>query len=132
MHLNPGLTALVGENDTGKTAVIDALRLVLGTRDQEYLRIDSTDFHQPPNGGNRVNQILIRCTFEGLTPQDRGAFAEYLTYRKTGDSNDSVLCVTCIPQRKEKEGASRRYLPVEWRSGADGDGTLPSPAPEPC
>jgi len=31
LSLNPGLTALVGENDAGKTAVIDALRLVLGT-----------------------------------------------------------------------------------------------------
>jgi predicted ATP-dependent endonuclease of OLD family len=39
LPLEPGLTALVGENDNGKTAVIDALRLVLGTRDQESFRI---------------------------------------------------------------------------------------------
>ncbi len=37
LPLKPGLTALVGENDGGKTAVIDALRLVLGTRDQELI-----------------------------------------------------------------------------------------------
>ena len=29
LALRPGLTALVGENDSGKTAVVDALRLVL-------------------------------------------------------------------------------------------------------
>lgn len=34
LALKPGLTALVGENDSGKTAIVDALRLVLGTRDQ--------------------------------------------------------------------------------------------------
>ena len=45
LSLNPGLTALVGENDAGTTAVIDALRLVLGTRDQEMLRIDMLIMH---------------------------------------------------------------------------------------
>jgi len=75
LPLAPGLTALVGENDTGKTAVIDALRLALGTQDQEYLRLDPTDFHQPADGSKCAEQILIRCTFDGLTTEDRGAFA---------------------------------------------------------
>ena len=127
MRLNPGLTALVGENDVGKTAVIDALRFVLGTRDQEYLRLESTDFHQPPSGGNGADQILIRCTFEGLTPQDRGAFAEHLTYRMKNEFTDAVLYVSWVAKRNEKEGASRRYSPVEWRSGADGNGPLLDP-----
>jgi putative ATP-dependent endonuclease of OLD family len=52
LPLNPGLTALVGENDAGKTAVIDALRLVLGTRDQDVLRVDPVDFHQATRGAS--------------------------------------------------------------------------------
>jgi putative ATP-dependent endonuclease of OLD family len=127
LPLKPGLVALVGENDAGKTAVIDALRLVLGTRDQEYLRLDPTDFHLPPNGGKRAQQILIRCAFDGLTSQDRGAFAEYLSYRKNGAATDTILHVTWSAKGTEKEGTSRRYLPVEWRSGADGDGPLIDP-----
>lgn len=122
LYLNSGLTALVGENDAGKTAVIDALRLVLGTRDQEYLRLEPADFHQPPDDGNRAAQIMICCTFEGLTAQDRGAFAEYLTYRTTGAVTETILQVTWIAKRDEKEVATRRYLPVEWRSGSEGDG----------
>ena len=47
LDLSPGLTALVGENDAGKTALVDALRLVLGTSDQEYLRLETADFHRP-------------------------------------------------------------------------------------
>lgn len=35
LNLKPGLTAIVGENDAGKTSVIDALRFALGTTDQE-------------------------------------------------------------------------------------------------
>ena len=33
-----GLNALIGENDSGKTAVIDALKLVLLTQSNEYIR----------------------------------------------------------------------------------------------
>jgi len=40
LPLTPGLTALVGENESGKTAVIDALRFALGTTDQEWYRLD--------------------------------------------------------------------------------------------
>ena len=43
MALEPGLTALVGENDSGKTAVIDALRFALGTSDQEWNRLEDSD-----------------------------------------------------------------------------------------
>jgi putative ATP-dependent endonuclease of the OLD family len=46
LELKPGLTALVGENDSGKTALIDAIRLVLGTTDQEYYRVDPADFYR--------------------------------------------------------------------------------------
>ena len=35
-----GLTALVGENEAGKTAVIDALRFALGTTDQEWYHLE--------------------------------------------------------------------------------------------
>ena len=45
LPLRPGLTALVGKNESGKTAVIDALRFALGTTDQEWYRLDDADFH---------------------------------------------------------------------------------------
>lgn len=124
LPLNSGLTALVGENDAGKTAVIDALRLVLGTRDQETMRIDGIDFHQPLAGGPRAEQIVIRLTFRGLTGADRGAFAEYLTYETVVDKVETAMILTWVAKRNPKENTSRRTLPPEWRTGADGDGPL--------
>jgi putative ATP-dependent endonuclease of OLD family len=124
LALNPGLTALVGENDAGKTAVIDAVRLVLGTRDQELLRIDTTDFHQPTGGQSRADQILIRLHFRELTLADRGAFAEYLTYETLSGEVDTTLIVTWVVKRNTKDNSSRRTLPAEWRTGANGDGPL--------
>lgn len=122
LPLKPGLTALVGENDAGKTAVVDALRFVLGTRDQELLRVETTDFHQPP-GGEQAEQISIRLTFKALTVHDRAAFAEYLTYLPGGDGNETSLVITWVARRNTKEG-TRRTLPPELRSGADGDGPV--------
>jgi len=124
LPLNPGLTALVGQNDAGKTAVIDALRLVLGTRDQDVLRIDPADFHQAAPGAERADQIVIRLTFRGLTTADRGAFSEFLTYETIGGAVQTALIITWMAKRNTKEGSSRRVLPPEWRTGAKGDGPL--------
>lgn len=124
LPLTPGLTALVGENDAGKTAVIDALRLVLGTRDQDVLRVDPVDFHQVVPGGEGAEQIVIRLTFRGLTTADRGAFAEFLTYEVIAGVTKTALIVTWVAKRNAKEGSSRRVLPPEWRTGAKGDGPL--------
>ncbi|MDF3810742.1 MULTISPECIES: AAA family ATPase [Rhodopseudomonas] len=123
LPLKPGLTALVGENDGGKTAVIDALRLVLGTRDQELIRVEATDFHQAP-GGAQAEQICIRLTFKALTVHDRAAFAEYLTYLPGGDVTETALIITWNARRNTKEGVSRRTLPSEIRTGAAGDGPV--------
>lgn len=124
LPLNPGLTALVGENDAGKTAVIDALRLVLGTRDQEMLRIDPDDFHQASPTSERAEQAVITLTFRGLTSSDRGAFSEFLTFEKIGDAIETVLIITWVAKRNFKEGSSRRVHPPEWRTGAMADGPL--------
>lgn len=124
LPLSPGLTALIGQNDAGKTAIIDALRLVLGTRDQDILRVDPVDFHQATPGGDHADQIVIRLIFRGLTTADRGAFAEFLTYETIEGSTDTALIVTWVAKRNSKEGSSRRVLPPEWRTGAKGDGPL--------
>ena len=124
LPLNPGLTALVGENDAGKTAVIDAIRLVLGTRDQDMLRVEPEDFHQAVPGGARADEIVIRLTFRGLTVVDRGAFAEFLTYETIEGKVETVLIITWIAKRNVKESSSRRVLPPEWRSGAKGNGPV--------
>ncbi|RWC55599.1 ATP-binding protein, partial [Mesorhizobium sp.] len=124
LPFNPGLTALVGENDAGKTAVIDAIRFVLGTRDQEVLRVEPTDFHQPAEGDARADQIVIKLTFRRLTTADRGAFAEFLTYEQVNGKTETSLIVTWVAKRNTKESSSRRVLPAEWRTGANGEGPL--------
>lgn len=122
LPLQTGLTALVGENDAGKTAVIDALRLALGTRDQELFRVEETDFHQPADGTARRKEIRIRCKFDGLTRQDKATFAEYLTYEDRSGVKVPVLYLNWKAAVATKRVSQRRYTAVEIRSGQSGDG----------
>jgi putative ATP-dependent endonuclease of OLD family len=122
LALRPGLTALVGENDTGKTAIVDALRLVLGTRDQEYFRIDESDFHRPPGRTERRNEIKICCKFENLTTPDKGAFAEHLTYEERNNTNVPVLYVNWKAVATTQTLRQRFFTSIETRSGKLADG----------
>lgn len=120
LPLKPGLTALIGENDTGKTAVMDAIRFALGTRDQEFRRVEESDFHQPPKGGPRKNEIRVRCKFACLSPSDIAAFTEYLTYETKDDVTIPVLYINWRAVAGFR--GSRRFVSVETRSGRAADG----------
>lgn len=122
LSLSPGLTALVGENDAGKTAIVDAFRLALGTRDQESMRLEVSDFHLSPSG-ERANEITIRLEFSGLTLADRGAFAEYLSYKEKAGSVP-ILVLTWVARRTGSDGQIRKFMPIEWRTGIKADGPL--------
>jgi len=121
LELRPGLTALVGENDAGKTAIVDGLRLLLGTRDQEAYRVADADFHQPSEGERRT-EIRITGILDGLTLADCAAFAEYLTYIEHGGKKKPLLYVNWKAVANARAGVQRRYTSVEVRSGRAADG----------
>jgi putative ATP-dependent endonuclease of the OLD family len=126
LPLRLGLTALVGENDSGKTTIIDALRLALGTRDQEYLRVEEADFHQPPDGTGRRTEIRVRCKFDDLGKSDVAAFVEHLTYEERGTSRVPVLYSNW--KAVWATVGRRTATTVETRSGKGGDGPQLEPA----
>lgn len=123
LTLGSGLTAIVGENDCGKTAVVDALRLALGTRDQDLLRVTEEDFHQPGSGGTRATTIHIRCRFSDLSEQDAGAFAEFLSYKENeGGVTKPTLFLHWIAKETPPTEQYRRSVDISLRSGIAGDG----------
>ena len=71
LAFKPGLTALVGENDGGKTAIIDALRFVFGTTDQEVQRLEITDFHRPSTAAGDVNELDVCQWKVGIRDKER-------------------------------------------------------------
>lgn len=117
IQFNEGVTALVGENDAGKTAVIDAIRYVLQTRDAEYLRLQIEDFHIS-SVGTQAETITLRCTLEGLSPAELGAFAEYVTYT----SGLGRLYVHWSARRVVASASTRKWVDISVRSGVNGEG----------
>lgn len=117
VQFHEGVTALVGENDAGKTAVIDAIRHVLMTRDMELLRLQVEDFHIQADG-QQATEITICGKLSGLTGPEKGAFAEYLTYEGSG----VVLYIHWFARRLSEMPGSRRWVDITVRSGLDGGG----------
>lgn len=75
-----GLNVLIGENDTGKTAIIDAIRYVLRTQSGEYFTLDEKDFHKSAENAQRATELKIECRFDDLSVADAGAFLEWCDY----------------------------------------------------
>ena len=95
-----GLNALIGENDSGKTAVIDALKLVLLTQSNDYIRPADEDFYNA-FGEEAVTEFKIDCTLSDFTPNEAKNFIEYLNIKKDGE----LLCYYLqLHYRAWKEG----------------------------
>ncbi len=115
MDFGPATNVLVGENGSGKTAVIDAVRLCLQTTAGDYYRITADDFHI--RDGNRADTFTLTCAFKDLTPQEQAVFLELLT---TEEDGSSALYVTVRAQLIDPVRSSRVSLVT--RTGPDGKG----------
>lgn len=115
LNFRTSLNVLVGENDAGKTAIIDAIRLALGTTSQDFPRVTEDDFHF--ENGKRAAEFTIRCRFAGIEKETGGALMEHLSY----EDGKTCLYVTFHATRN---GAlsTRRRITVDVRSGRDGTG----------
>lgn len=82
LELGPGLNLLVGENDSGKTAIVDAIRLALGTTSYEYARVTLDDFHVRKDGP--VASLSIKCEFADLSADEQAQLLEHLSHKAGG------------------------------------------------
>lgn len=98
IHFNEGVNVLIGENDSGKTAIIDAIRYILKTKSGEYIQFDEKDFYQDSEG-NRKDEFKIECIFDGLNEQDSGLFWEWLSWNE--DKTRYLLKVWLYVKRKD-------------------------------
>lgn len=115
--LNKGLNLLVGENDAGKTSLIDAIRLVLDTNSAEWVRLKYSDFR------SGSTQLKISLKFCELNARDGGAFAEFLSFEQDEGGNiQTVLYITLIASINETQTNSSQGIRTEIRAGSGNDG----------
>lgn len=72
-----GLNILIGENDSGKTAIIDAIKLVLRTHAIEWIRVEDKDFH------TGTNSMRIELTISDMSEYEASFFTEWLSWNTT-------------------------------------------------
>src|SRR5579872_2843891 len=99
LKLTAGLNLIVGENDSGKTCIIDAIRLVLGTAPIEYFTLVPEDFHC--KNGVRKTALKIAVSLDDLSEAESAAFLEYLEVEKDSPSARCRLQVTLAAQLDE-------------------------------
>jgi putative ATP-dependent endonuclease of OLD family len=111
-----GLAVIVGENNAGKTAIIDALRLMLlPSRDFDALRLNEDDFRT----GTDFAPIEISCTFSDPQEEDEVHFQECLV--DIGDGKFDIR----LNARAEFNKSTRRPNIKFWGGETEG-GNLPS------
>ncbi|RQG50295.1 ATP-dependent nuclease [Pseudomonas aeruginosa] len=73
LKFQPGLNVLVGPNNVGKSAVVDALRTLLAGHDELYPRLDVSDRHRPAEG-DPAGDITFHFVFRDLSHDDEADF----------------------------------------------------------
>ncbi|MEN8362424.1 AAA family ATPase [Acinetobacter baumannii] len=117
VEFNSGLNLLVGENDAGKTAIIDAIKYVLNTQSYEYFRPSIEDFYleHSKNESERSTEFRIECTFKDFNIDEAKHFVDWLG---TDDDNKFFLKVWITASRKN----GRIFYDV--KAGSDQEGTM--------
>ncbi|MDR4222307.1 AAA family ATPase [Priestia megaterium] len=101
--LNRGFNLFVGENDSGKTTVIDAIKLVLGTQSNDFSKIESDDFYIPgeSSGENeRAKTLEISCVIRDISLDEAKHLLEWLSFEKVNGKTVYVLHISYLARRE--------------------------------
>jgi putative ATP-dependent endonuclease of OLD family len=118
VEFQSGLNVLVGENDSGKTAIIDSIRYLLDTNSQDRAWITEEDFHS----GETCMRIEVCFKFsenenaiETCSP-----FVEHLS----AEDSKPILYVTLLAQITQRKTRGIRYINRTIKSGVNGSGSI--------
>ena len=97
VFLKPGLNVLVGENNIGKTNLLDALRWALGIQSvgrEAAVFLDKEDRRRKADGNFADAPIHVELRFESLSADDSVEFLEILNFNEI-DKDKSTATIHC-------------------------------------
>ncbi|USL27998.1 ATP-dependent nuclease [Priestia megaterium] len=120
LQFHKNFNLLIGENDSGKSAIIDAIHLTLGTVSSESMKITEEDFYVDTSGISS-NEIKIECIFSELSQQEAGIFLEWLSF----DEEDNYELIVRLTAKKiESKITGDRIEKVVKAGPVDADNRL--------
>ncbi len=111
LEFQKGLNVLIGENDSGKSAIIDAIKLVLNTHSYEWVRVTENDFFQD------AERFRIEINIKDLADDEAKNFTEWLGWDGEREEAKPFLRLIYDVTRK-----NRKILPSDVCAGVDDEG----------
>jgi putative ATP-dependent endonuclease of the OLD family len=114
IRFRKGLNLIVGENDSGKSSILEAIKYVCKSNSQEWQKIAEEDFH------GISYRLRIECIFRGFASADVASkFSEWLGREVVNGASSPVLRLNLDVQRTDE-----RVLPADVKGGADDIGNV--------
>ncbi|MBP0904040.1 ATP-dependent endonuclease [Mariniflexile gromovii] len=108
-----GMNILIGENDSGKSAILDAIKLVLKTHAYEWIKVEKSDFKKDSE------KLRIEVHFKGITNEEAKHFIEWLGWNdENGEKRPKLILIY------QAEIRDNRIIPSDVKAGMDGTGYL--------
>lgn len=101
VKLQKGMNLIVGENDAGKTAIIDGIKLLLGTLSDDYDKIIDTDFYTQ-DGKIFNEEFKIVGLFKDLSDKEAAKFLEWISF--DDNSNPQLKLTLKVVKKKNPNG----------------------------
>ena len=105
VSLQRGLNVIVGENASGKTAIIDAIRLLLREDEFGHTPVNESDFHRPFDRSLKSAQAFrLRAEFADLSEKEHVAFLPW------SDVNGDASLTLLADNKQNHRGHYKRTL----------------------
>ena len=105
IKFHKGLNVIVGENASGKTTIIDALRLILSESEFSYMAIRENDFHRSFDSNNfQAQKIKIDLEWEDLNE------SEQITFLTWHDGEEKAKLHFEVENKESRKGKYRKTI----------------------
>lgn len=118
LDFKQGINLLVGENDSGKSCIIDAIKLILKTHSLEWIKVEDDDFY---HGSVRLR---IECIFRDLKDSEAKNFTEWLGIEELTTATGVVNKIPYLRLILDVKKIADKILPFDVRGGTDEEGRI--------
>ncbi|MFC2109944.1 ATP-dependent endonuclease [Bacteroidota bacterium] len=110
LDFTKGINVLIGQNDSGKTAIIDAIKYVLKTHSFDWIKINQDDFY------TGTSRLRIELIIDDLSEQEAKNFTEWLGWTVEGNEVKPYLRLIYDVNRNLDDNY---IFPSDVRAGVD-------------